>query len=387
MPDGAGEAVEHRVVAVRNLPAEDERAWSDLGARALEPNPFFEPDFVVPAALHQANGAQIRLLIVEDDGRFVACLPFLFTNRWKLPYPLVSSNVRRMHSLGTPLIDRTSGVSAAVALLSGLAEQRRLHRGRVLFLCALAADGPVAKLVRAAAEQLRFPLRTYDSYERGFLRRRPDGNYDALHGSKSMYNLRRQRRLLSKHFGGAEVRIVDRSNDLSAVDDYIELEASGYKARTGVAMTTAPGEPEYFREMCKRHLGAERLKLLALEVADTTIAMVVWVEAGDGIFLHKISYDERYARYGPGVLAQTMAIPHFHDCTKAEWIDTCTSKDNAILLRLYPDRRVIESFFVVLGRNVVDRAVVSLFLMARPAHRRIYHWLHPDHVPVGSGHP
>ncbi|MGO9457085.1 MAG: GNAT family N-acetyltransferase [Acidimicrobiales bacterium] len=371
---------------VRHVSADDERSWRDLGARAVEPNPFFEPDCVIPAAIHQTYGAEIGLVVAEDEGRFMACMPFRYVRRWKFPYPIVTSQVRRMPYSGTPLVDESAGEEAVATLLAGLAEQRRVHRGRILHLEATAADGPVAGLLRSAIAQLSFPTSVLYSYERGLLRRRDDGGYEQIHSSKARYNLRRQRRQLSEHFTGGEVLVVERGNDPSAIDDYIKLEASGYKAHTGVAMTTVPGEPEYFTDMCKRFSAAGRLHILALEVDGHTVAMEIWVRGGEGLFLIKISYDEDYARFGPGVLLQTGALQDFNSRTNARWIDTCTSADNEILLRLYPDRRQVEAQLIVLGRNAVDRTVVRAFLAARPLHRRIYQWRHPNHVPVGSGH-
>ncbi len=371
---------------VRHISADDEHSWRDLGTRAIEPNPFCEPDCVIPAAIHQAYGAEIGLVVAEDQGRFMACVPFRYTTRWKIPYPVVTSQVRRMPYLGTPLVDESAGVEAVATLLAGLTEQRRVHRGRILHLEAIAADGPVAGLFRSAIAQLSLPSSVLYSYERGVLRRRDDANYEQIHSSKTRYNLRRQLRQLSEHFAGGEVSVVERGNDPSAIDDYIKMEASGYKVRTGVAMTTVPGEPEYFTDMCKRFLAAGRLHVLALEVGGRTVAMEIWVRGGEGLFLIKISYDEEYARFGPGVLLQTAALKDFNSRTDAQWIDTCTSADNEILLRLYPDRRQVEALLIVLGRNAIDRTVVRGFLAARPLHRRIYQWRHPNHVPVGSGH-
>lgn len=376
----------HKVLAVRGLSGSDERAWRDLGARAIEPNPFYEADCVIPAALHQRNGAQIQLAVAEEGGRFLACMPVWSTLTSKVRYPVVTSSVRRMQYLGTPLVDPSATPDALATILSGLAAQRRLHSGRLLLLEIATADGPVAGMLRAAADQLAFPVTLLDSYERGLLRRRPDAAYDQIHSSKARYNLRRQRRLLSEHFGGSEVRVVDRGSDPSAVDDYIALEASGYKNRTGVAMAGVPGEPEWFTDMCRRLSAAGRLHILSLEVSDQTVAMEIWVRGGEGLFLIKISYDEQYAEFGPGVLLQTAAMQEFHDHTDAQWIDTCTSKGNEILLRLYPERRQIESLFIVLGRSVIDRAAVRAFLAARPLHRRLYQLRHPDNATVGTGH-
>ena len=382
-----GEAVRHRLIKVRELAAKDEVAWRDLSARAVEPNPFFEPDCVIPAAHHQTHGADIGLVVAEEDGRFMACMPFLCTSRWKMRYyPIVTSQVRRMNYLGTPLVDASAGDAAVTALLAGLAERRRLSRGRVLVLDTTAGEGPVADMLRVAASRLSFPISEISSYQRGVLRRRPDAGYDQIHSSKARYNLRRQRRQLAEFCGTDDVVLVERVEDPSAIDDYIALEASGYKARTGVAMATVPGESEYFTDMCKRFSAAGRLHILALEAGGRTVAMQIWVRGGEGLFLIKISYDEECARFGPGVLLQTAATQVFHDQTDARWIDTCTSADNEILLRLYPERRLVTSLFVVLGRNPVDRAATAAFLTARPLHKRLHHWRHPDHVPVGAGH-
>ena len=87
--------------------------------------------------------------------------------------------------------------------------------------------------------------------------------------------------------------------------------------------------------------------------------MEIWVRGGDGLFLMKISYDERYKRFGSGVLLQMEAMKYFHEKTDASWIDTCTSEGNELVLRLYPARRKVEMLAMILGPSVVDRSVVA----------------------------
>ena len=374
-----------RVITVGKLSREDEQAWRALAARAMEPNPFFEPDCVIPAATHQTFGAEIKLVVAERDGLFLACLPVRHIRRWKFPYPMVTSQVRRMGYLGTPLVDPEGGVEAVVALLRALVGLRRTATARLLVIDGMNGAGPVATLLREALAALKLPMRVFESYDRGLLARRDEPTYDKVHSSKARYNIRRQHRLLQSELG-CETVVVDRADDPTAIQDYIDLEASGYKGRTGVAMTTVPGEPEYFSEMCKRFAEAGRLHVLALEADGRTLAMAVWIRGGEGMFLPKISFDEKYSKFGPGVLLQMDAIRYFHSQTDAMWIDTCTSPDNQLLLRLYPDRRRIESLFIVLSRSLVDRAVIRTFTAARPLHHRIYQLRHPDHAPAGSGH-
>ena len=137
-------------------------------------------------------------------------------------------------------------------------------------------------------------------------------------------------------------------------------------------MTTVEGEPEYFMEMCDRFRTSGKLRILSFQTPDKVIAMEIWVRGGDGFYLLKISYDENYARFGPGVLMQTAAFRFFHDHTDADWIDTCTAADNKLLMRLYPERKKIEMLSIVLGRNLIDRAVVAAFVLLRPLHKRMY---------------
>jgi CelD/BcsL family acetyltransferase involved in cellulose biosynthesis len=375
-----------RILTIRDISQDDERAWRTLAARAMEPNPFFEPDCLIPAAIHQTFGAEIGLVVAEHEGRFLACIPVRHVRRWKFPYPILTSQVRRMGYLGTPLVDPEGGVDAMVTLLESMRGLRRAATARLLVIDGMSAEGPVSDLFRLAVEQLNLPCRVFESYDRGLLKRRDEPTYDNVHSSKTRYNLRRQRRLLEQDVR-CDITVVDRADHPGAIRDYIEMEASGYKVRTGVAMTTVPGEPEYFSDMCERFASAGRLHILSLEADGQRLAMEIWIRAGEGMFLMKISFDEKFSRFGPGVLLQMSALQYFHWLTDAEWIDTCTSAGNALLLRLYPDRRRIESLFVVLGRSPVDRAVIKTFTAARPLHNRLYQLRHPDHVPVGAGHP
>ena len=72
------------------------------------------------------------------------------------------------------------------------------------------ADGPVADLIRSAAKELGFSLRSYESWERESSNGSIAPTYDRVHSSKTRYNLRRQRRLLEEETG-AEVCLADRT--------------------------------------------------------------------------------------------------------------------------------------------------------------------------------
>ncbi len=108
-----------RIINVKNLSAKDEKAWRDLSGRALEPNPFYEPDCLIPAAIHQTFGDQIDLVVAEVERSLLRLPAGRRVSRWRgLPYKIVTSQVRRMTYLGTPLVDEEHGLEAVTAVLS-----------------------------------------------------------------------------------------------------------------------------------------------------------------------------------------------------------------------------------------------------------------------------
>lgn len=378
---GASSRMSCRILEVCKVSAEDERAWRDLAVRAAEPNPFYEPDCLIPAANHQVYGSDIRLAVAELDGRFYGCVPFRAVNRWKFPYPILTSQVRRMNGLGTPLIDPEMGVDAASALLGALTDERSPLHGRMFVLDTSGAGGPVAFYLREAALKLGLWVCAYETWDRGMLVRSDGPEYEKTVSYKSRRNLRRQMRLLGEAVG-TQVDLVDRSDDPAGIDDYVALEALGYKSKKGIAMTTVPGEPEYFKEMCLRFAAAGRLQLLALQAGSQTIAMQMWIRGREGAFLIKGSYDETYAQFGPGVLLHTLSIDFFNKETDSEWMDSCTGPNHKLLFRLWKDTRPIE--MLAFGSSRIDRSVVKGFMAARPLHNRYYKLTRKNHAVPGN---
>ena len=65
------ETIELATISNRDLDA-----WRDLAARAIEPNPFFEPDYVQALARGLDRVAEVRLAICRDASGWQFCLPF-----------------------------------------------------------------------------------------------------------------------------------------------------------------------------------------------------------------------------------------------------------------------------------------------------------------------
>lgn len=371
-------AIQGRIVNVKTVSDVDEAAWRELGQRSVEPNPFYEPDCLIPAAQHQSFGDEIDIVVATDGDRFYGVLPIRRVKRWRgMRYPMVTTQVRRMTYLGTPLVDAARGIEAVKAILGVLVDQRKEGKSRVLVIQEQ-TDGPTAALFREAATELGLPLVVFESFERGFLTRHDPPAWQTAHSTKTLKNLQRKQRNLGKEMGGV-AEIVDVGNSVQAIEDYTALEASGYKADVGVAMTTVEGEPEYFRDMCLRFAADKRLHLLSLTDGTKTAAMICWLRAQDTLLQFKWSYDEQYSKHSPGILLHTEAMRFFDEQTDAKALDTCTWGENEMINRIYPDRRKIVSYFIPLSSSFRDRLVVNAFVKLRPLHRKVFEKLHPSH--------
>lgn len=322
-----------RLIPLQSLSSQDLRAWDRLARRAIEPNPFFERSFLLAAARFLAP-AGVFLLVAEYDGGWYGCLPVvpkgfrgrpLLLRGWQHPYSF----------LGTPLVDRdlTREFAEELAREAG---GRRPGRLLVLRRC---SEGPVLAAIEAAvAASPRARILARRREERAALERRPEPTYLDEVSPHHRRELRRLRRRLGEELG-AEVTVRERSDDPTAVDDFLRLEASGWKGSEGTAMS-ASGDAELFRALCGEFANEGRLQMLSLEAEGRIAAMKCNIKAGDVLFGFKIAFDDALRRFSPGIQLEVENVDVFHRRDE-QTMDSCATPTNEMINRLWPDRRAI----------------------------------------------
>ena len=328
-----------RLISISDLDRDAIARWRDLGERAVEPNPFFGPDFLIPAA-ELVERAPQRLLVVDDDGAWRACMP-LGRRRLRLLTGTREAGVTQYGFLSTPLLAADAPERAADDLLASLVDPGGTE---VLLLERLATDGPFFDALRRAVAAGRLRLLESHEYERGLLARR-DGGVDAADlGRHHRREARRMGRRLSETFGGT-LEVTDRAGDPGAVERFLELELSGWKGRTGTAMGSTPGHAEFFRRLCAAFAAAGRLELLDLGTGARSAAMKCNLIAPPGSFAFKIAFDDAVGQVLARDPARAREIERF-EAGELEWMDSCADPDNAMINRLWPGRRAVGTFVV-----------------------------------------
>jgi CelD/BcsL family acetyltransferase involved in cellulose biosynthesis len=325
-----------RLLPMAEVGPRDVDAWKILARQALEPNPFFEPEFVLPLAAARPQD-DVHLLVVDRGGEWLFCMPVVMRWGWhKVPVPVLSTWLSQYTFLGTPLVASTSP-DVLSTLLQGV---KSLHSGLLMFEW-LGGGGAVSARLSQAASEFGSPVLLWERFERAAIR--PSVKANSHLSSKRRSDFARRRRALERECGGV-VRLVDRTNDPSAVDEFLAIEASGWKGSEGTAIASRSDDILFFRQLCEDLAAAGRLKILAL-MCSRTVAMQCNFISNSVMFGFRTCYDESLSRFSPGALLLLDAIED-SSASEVTWLDSCTAPDNDLCNRLMPDRQPIETIVV-----------------------------------------
>jgi CelD/BcsL family acetyltransferase involved in cellulose biosynthesis len=366
--DGSTEAPATRVragiVALTSLRSSDIAAWSDLADRALDPNPFFRPEFVL--ANSEERSIRVELLVVRDGDVWLACLPVRRSPRHpRLPFRSLEALTDDYSFLGIPLLDRDRTDEGADGLIDIV---RRVRTADVLVLGVWAPDSPVAMSVARAAARRGVRLAVLAAIERAAWHRAPRGrSAGANHPGRDRKKLGSRARSLARAVGGP-VQVVDRTDDPAARDDFLEMENSGWKAVRGNPLAASAADAAFFRRMAAGMSRIGRFELLALEAGGRTIAIETHLVEPTALYSFKIAYDPAFARYAPGTQLKSFVIDGLHD-RGFDLADSCASPSNAHMNRLWPERRPLQTILAPTGSR--GARFVPAFVALRVAARRV----------------
>jgi len=325
--------------AIAGLSEESLGRWRDLAATATDPNPFFEPEFLMPAA-ELVPSAPDRLVVVERDGKWLGALP-IGDRRLRAVTKASEAGVSQYGFLSTPLLAPGDTRATVACLLEGVAEATG---SRSLLMQRLAASGPFFEALSELSDDGTVMIVEREDYERALLTR-VDGDWHAHLGSHHLREQRRMRRRLNEQLGG-EVTVRDRAGDEAAVERFLEIELAGWKGTAGTAFASHRSEAEFFRRVCRGFHEAGRLQLLDLGLGERSIALKCNLLARPGSFAFKIAFDETYAKLSPGLQLEHENTELFQG-SDLTWMDSCAQPDNQMINRLWTGRRALST--VVLG--------------------------------------
>ncbi len=346
---------------LRDLSASDLAAWRALAGRAAEPNPFFEPEFVVPAARHR-RAESIDLVTAWSGGELCFAAPVVTKTRWrKIPVRAVSTAIHPHCFLGTPLLDPDPEVGPRA--WRAVADMFTASSAVIRFAAfeRMATDGLVAGAMRRSLGD--HEVAVYETGERAVIRRSdrtPPSIGRALSGRHRREMARRGRLLAAARGGVATTRDIGTGGD--AIEQFLVLERSGWKGRAASALAADPASETFVRSLVDGFSASGRFHLLALETPSGIAAAVCVLHAGDVAFLWKMGFDEELATHSPGTQLIADVLEWFDADPTLVMVDSCAAPENAFANRMFPDRRAISVLLMPFDRigRVIARRVPAI---------------------------
>lgn len=358
--------------------------WEDLAADALEPNVFYEPWMLLPAIEWLAAGKSLSFVLVfgsssTPDQRITALepgsrservlcgfFPLELRPRYKGIPVSTFSLWQHVHCfLCTPLVRRACAQPVLAELISWFAQNRLAP---LLELDCITDGGPFARLLAYVLHEQTLMSYVADRSRRGMLTA-GSADLDHLPARRRKDYKRKERHLF--RMGGLEYEELSRTGDHSRwIEEFLQLEAAGWKGRAGTAMAVSAAEQAFFVEMANEAFNRGRLMMLKLSVEGRAIALKCNLIAGEGSFAFKIAFDEEFSRFSPGLVLEVENIRRFREQNELKWMDSCAAPDHFMINRLWKDRRSLQTLLISNGSLQGDLLLRSLPLL-RALKRRV----------------
>jgi hypothetical protein len=288
----------------------------------------------------------------------------------KLPFKSLSLWRHPRCYLCTPLINAANARDCLSVFFDWL--NSGTHGCSLMEFGHVSGDGPFARLLIDYFYQNERLTCVTDCYTRALFSPGADAAQDVRDAVSPKHRriFRSQVNRLAKQ-GGLEYSTLEREDDLASwIQQFLELEASGWKGREGSAFACSEADRAFFTRVVTEAFRRGRLMMLALHLNGRPIASKCNFLSGPGAFAFRIGFDEEYARFSPGALLELENIRQLHGRPDISWMDSCADPDNALLNRLWLQRRTIPTFVVGAGRSPGD-LVVSAIPMLRWLNRKL----------------
>jgi len=326
--------------------------WRALAERAVEPNGYYLPDWelaVNASARGRTDVSALSASAQDCAARLIGLVPVISMWRaYKIPLPaLVSADP--YGTLCTPLFDRDFADDA----VTGLMRTARDAGAHALILRDVTLDGAAMKAFREVLRQSGMRPRLLQSHVRACLDATGEAEHllhDAL-GSKKLKELRRQRNRLAEH-GAVGFEVARKPAEIAAaLETFLTLEASGWKAQRGTALRQHEGDAVFVRRAALALAETGQCEIVSLRAGPTPVAAAIVLRHRDRAFYFKLGVDERFAKMSPGVQLTLDLTRHLCADPAIALVDSTASADHPMINPIWRGRLAIGDVLIPLRPN------------------------------------
>jgi hypothetical protein len=279
-------------------------AFADLCQRAEAPNLHMAPAAVAAALSFGIAEEEIIVLAAQEQGD-ERLLGLWALRRARSLHtglaPVLEAPLVPLYEVSSaPVLDRERAHDVAAALIVTIVEAPDLPK--ILKLPLLPISGGIFAALEASLATTGSTIATFERWQRPMLVPEPgdDAERYLRRALGQGYKKRMQQHRQLEKAGTLSYQRYRGPAAAAALEDFLALEAAGWKGRSGTALANLPQHGAYVREIMGNFAAMDGARVDLLRLDSMPIAGGLLLDlAGQSHFL-KIAYDESKARLSPG---------------------------------------------------------------------------------------
>ena len=347
--------------------------WERLAASSVWKNLSFEPFYLIPALIH-LNTVNAKVLVVEakDGGstngakQIVGLVPLHQKAFRRLPLKCINVWRHDQSFDGTPLLHREYAVEAFQSIIRFLNK----NKFQLFNLDSVSGSPSLKHAVVETVSHCGLSSFVRDSWQRAAIIPVSDPNeYVSKHVSKSIKKtVRRLRRRLEEK-GNVSIKLSSDIDDyLQLAEQFLEIEASGWKGEEGTALASNESTQNFYLELITRASVKGNARFVSMKLDGKPIAMISDLQSNGQVFSYKTAYDDAFSDYSVGLQNELHNVSLLQSCD-VELADSCTDPDNERINRMWGQRIPFESLVISLRPGLANWMVNIMPTLKRVASR------------------
>lgn len=319
-----------------------------------EQNIFNQPAFLRPALKHFATDDCGLITTGGSAPDFL--MPFQIVRAGLGLRKTICSWGHLYATQGTPLISAQSLPYILEQVLTSLPQH---ELPETLLLSDINLDAPFAKALKKLVESKKLPLKIIRQQARPVLCNGTDAEtyLTKAIGKNHRREYRRLWRRLSETGNLTYNIIADKPAIINAFNDFLSLEAAGWKGTSGTAFLSKQVDADFARETINAMAEHDLVRIHTLELDNKIIASLVVFISGDQAWTWKTAYDETLKAYSPGVLLMIKVLKNHLENPALRTTDSCAIPDHPVMSRLFHERERFGT--IILGLTPQSQPAVN----------------------------
>ncbi|MEO0382809.1 MAG: GNAT family N-acetyltransferase [Pseudomonadota bacterium] len=348
--------------------------WRDLLHRSLVENPFLHPTLVKAGIDNGLNGSENRAVVVSLNGQIEGVFPSRPAHIRGISIPAaVTTELNLYHFNGAPLVSQNKAPEILRAWLNAFGTNDTPH---AWIMRNVDLEGEFASIVSDIANEIGYGFHAIPRHQRRRLTREFGGfdeHVKAVFSKNRIQGVRRNIRRLSEQGDVRFERAVEKSLVAKRVEEFLHLEASGWKGEAETAFLNSPSSAAYARAAYATEGDEGVVSTNALLLNDTPIALSVNLQAGNVRFTPKSAFNEEYRKFSPGVILRYRVIEAFYKEHTCELMDSATTVSANIHTDIW--NKEVRHGDVIIAKSPLQANVIALafngFENAKPFLKRL----------------